>query len=123
MTKLQKYFGSAALLRKIFALALPLCAKSALAVEVSGTVADDRTGKPIAGALVAIPQSTVGASTDPSGRFSIHTGASLPVTIVVSMVGYASQEVEVYDLDAPLRVLLTEDVSYIEEVVVVGYGT
>jgi TonB-linked SusC/RagA family outer membrane protein len=39
------------------------------------------------------------------------------------MVGYASQEVEVYDLDAPLRVLLTEDVSYIEEVVVVGYGT
>jgi TonB-dependent SusC/RagA subfamily outer membrane receptor len=39
------------------------------------------------------------------------------------MVGYASQEVEVYDLDAPLRVLLTENVSYIEEVVVVGYGT
>jgi TonB-linked SusC/RagA family outer membrane protein len=31
--------------------------------------------------------------------------------------------VEVYSVESPIDVLLTEDVSYIEEVVVVGYGT
>ncbi|MDR1342570.1 MAG: TonB-dependent receptor [Prevotellaceae bacterium] len=114
--------------RKIFALALSLCAASvsALAVEISGRVVDDRTGKPVAGALVLIQSSVTGASTGADGKFSISlplTNSSLPVTLAISMVGYTSQEVEVYSVEEPVQVQLAEDVSYIEEVVVVGYGT
>jgi TonB-linked SusC/RagA family outer membrane protein len=78
---------------------------------------------PIAGVAVAIPASAVGASTDADGKFSLYTAASLPVTLSVSLLGYATLEVEVYAAAAPLQILLAEDVSYIDEVVVVGYGT
>jgi TonB-linked SusC/RagA family outer membrane protein len=102
--------------------ALLLCALPSYALEIEGTVFDGRTGKPVAGVAVVVPSTTVGAGTDANGRFSLQLNASLPVTLAFSLLGYGAQEVEVYDVEFPLRVLLTEDVSYIEEVVVVGYG-
>ncbi|MDR0567147.1 MAG: TonB-dependent receptor [Prevotellaceae bacterium] len=99
------------------------CTALSQALEIEGRVLDGRTGKPVAGVAVVIPATTSGASTDAEGKFLLRTGASLPVTLTFSLLGYALQEVEVYEAGAPLRVLLTEDVSYIEEVVVVGYGS
>jgi TonB-linked SusC/RagA family outer membrane protein len=115
--------------RKVFTLALSLCALPSFALEIKGTVSDGRTGKPLAGATALITSSTStststsGVSADAAGKFSLHTGASLPVTLTISFMGYTPQEVEVYDAETPLHVLLIEDVSYIDEVVVVGYGT
>jgi TonB-linked SusC/RagA family outer membrane protein len=111
--------------RKFFALALSLllCALPSLAVEISGTVSDERTGKPVAGATVLISSTSSGASADADGKFYLQTNAPLPVALTVSFMGYIPQEVEVYDAKAPLHILLAEDVSHIEEVVVVGYGT
>jgi TonB-linked SusC/RagA family outer membrane protein len=100
-----------------------LCAQLSHALEIRGTALDGRTGKPVAGVTVAIPAAASGANTDASGKFSLTTSASLPVVLTFSLMGYTPQEVEVYDAESPLRVLLTEEVSYIEEVVVVGYGT
>ncbi|MDR3367304.1 MAG: TonB-dependent receptor [Prevotellaceae bacterium] len=122
--KALKYFGGALLPCSIFifftlSLGLaPLCA-----LEIKGTVLDKRTGKPVVGVTVLIPSTTSGAGTDASGNFTLQTSASLPVVLAFSLMGYAPQEVEVHDVGAPLRVLLAEDVSYIDEVVVVGYGT
>ena len=56
---------------------------------VGGMVVDDKTGRPLAQANIAIPQSHVSVVTNDDGRFSLKAG-TLPDTILVSHIGYAS---------------------------------
>ncbi|UCS95773.1 TonB-dependent receptor [Echinicola marina] len=88
-------------------------------VEVSGTVTA-KDGQPIPGVTV-VEQGTVnGTVTDLDGKYSISVeeGANL----VFSFVGYLSQTVTVSN-QSTLNIVLEDDVSDLEEVVVVGYGT
>jgi TonB-linked SusC/RagA family outer membrane protein len=47
----------------------------------------------------------------------------LPATLLVSFVGYRSQEIVVYDTSDPLVIALGENSNLLEEVVVTGYTT
>src|SRR5699024_1942526 len=38
-------------------------------------------------------------------------------------LGFKTEEVYVYEANVPVNITLTEDVNYLDEVVVVGYGT
>ncbi len=87
---------------------------------VTGTVLDD-TGQPVIGASVKVKnRSTVGAVTDLDGHFSL-AGVKEGETLVISYVGYKSQEVRVGK--DPISVRMSEDNSTLSEVVVVGFGT
>ncbi|WP_225444049.1 TonB-dependent receptor [Echinicola arenosa] len=88
-------------------------------VQVSGTVTD-KNGEPIPGVTV-VEQGTVnGTATDLDGKYtlSVEEGSSL----VYSFVGFLSKTVTVNN-QSVIDVVLEEDVSDLEEVVVVGYGT
>ena len=87
-------------------------------VDVSGS-ARDQIG-PIVGASVIEKGTANGTTTDLEGyfRLSVAPGA----TLVFSSIGYATQEIPIGNRTI-FNVTLREDTEYLDEVVVVGYGT
>lgn len=87
-------------------------------IPIVGTVVDDR-GEPVIGANVSVKGTTIGTITDASGKFTLDVpgGSSL----LVSYIGYLSQEIVVGNKSA-FDIVLVEDSQNLEEVVVVGYG-
>lgn len=61
-------------------------------VTVQGRVTSTATGENVANVTVKIKNGEQGTSTDASGRFTL-TVPSLPVTLVITSVGYESQEI------------------------------
>ncbi|HTM94045.1 MAG TPA: TonB-dependent receptor plug domain-containing protein, partial [Flavisolibacter sp.] len=86
--------------------------------KVSGTIINPRTSSPVAGATVSVKNTTRSTSTDDAGRFSIE--AAQGDVLVITSVGYTSQEVKVGS--GAIRVQLTETDNQMENVVVIGYG-
>ncbi|WP_242117882.1 SusC/RagA family TonB-linked outer membrane protein [Aestuariivivens sediminicola] len=86
---------------------------------ISGVVSDD-SGLPLPGTTVLVKGTSTGVSTDFDGKYAItvNTGQVL----VFSFVGYANQEVTV-GASNTINVTMQEDISSLEEVVVVAYGT
>lgn len=87
-------------------------------LPVTGTVIDD-FGDPVLGANVVVKGTGIGATTDIDGNFSFN--APKGSTIVVSFIGYTSQEI-IFD-GKPINVTLKEDSELLEDVVVIGYGS
>jgi len=86
---------------------------------ISGTVSDE-SGLPLPGTTVLVKGTTNGTSTDFDGKYSIKVNQGS--TLVFSFVGYANQEVSVGSSNT-INVVMSEDASALEEVVVVAYGT
>jgi TonB-linked SusC/RagA family outer membrane protein len=92
-------------------------------VKITGRVLDETTQEPAIGASILLVGSKgVGTVSDADGNFSL-TVPSLPATISVNYMGYQKQEVDVYDSADPIVVQLSENANFLDEVVVVGYGT
>ncbi|RAI94131.1 SusC/RagA family TonB-linked outer membrane protein [Algoriphagus yeomjeoni] len=87
--------------------------------QISGTVYDE-TGQPLPGATILVKGTTTGTTTDLDGKYSISSPAN--GTLVFSFIGYTATEVVVGN-QTVIDVNLTPDLSDLEEVVVVGYGT
>ena len=87
--------------------------------RVTGVVTDD-TGQGVIGASVMEKGTTNGAVTDLDGKYviTVKPGA----TLVFSSIGYATQEIAVGNRTV-IDVNLKEDAEFLDEVVVVGYGT
>ena len=101
-------------------LLLPLFAFSQGKI-VSGVVNDDMGG-PLPGATVQVKGSeSIGSITDFDGKFTIAIRDG-ETRIIVSYVGFVSQEIDIEGQNNIL-VSLEQDVSELEEVVVIGYGT
>lgn len=85
---------------------------------VSGQVID-QLGNPLPGATVIIKGKSIGKSTDFDGNFEIN--AAKGDILVISYVGYATQEVTV--TGDTILVALNEQVSDLDEVQIIAYGT
>jgi TonB-dependent starch-binding outer membrane protein SusC len=105
----------------LFALTL-LVSSSLFAQEkmISGKITDASDGSGIPGTSIAIKGSSKGTSTDANGAFKIT--AADGSTLVVSSVGYLTQEIALGGRSI-IDVALKVDTKALEEVVVVGYGT
>ncbi len=89
-------------------------------VEIRGKVTgEDGTGLP--GASILIKSTTRGTITDTDGNFKLNIADDANTILVVSLVGYVSQEV-VVGTQKVVNVLLKGDNKVLDEVVVVGYG-
>jgi hypothetical protein len=88
-------------------------------VSVTGTVSDSQ-GQPIFGVSVVVKGTSTGAATDFDGNFTIN--ASPSNVLVFSYIGFLKREVAV-GTQKIINVNLEEDVSQLDEAVVVGYGT
>ena len=84
--------------------------------QATGQVSDSQG--PLIGATVMEKGTNNGTVTDFNGNFSLNVKPG--ATLVVSYVGYVSQEIKAGD---NVRVNLKEDGHVVNEVVVIGYGT
>ena len=121
---------SARLLR-VSTLALALCAmprlmmaktNESMMVQQTGTVHGtvvDQSGEPLIGVSVLVKGTTTGTVTDLDGNFSLEAASGK--TLVVSYVGYRTQEIVV--MGSSQKITLREDQQNLDELVVIGYGT
>ncbi len=87
---------------------------------ITGTVTDKKN-ETIPGASIKIKGTNTGAVTDINGKFKL-TIPNEKTILVVSFIGYSSQEITVGDKET-FNIILSEDVHKLEEFVAVGYGT
>ena len=87
---------------------------------VSGTVVD-ASGLPVIGAGVLIEGTSTGAVTDENGKYSIEVPSGDSI-LEFSCMGYQTLKVSL-DGRRVMDVTLREDTQFLDEVVVVGYGT
>jgi len=88
---------------------------------VKGKIADD-TGKPLSGATVTVKGTSLSTTTAADGSFQIETGSQLKPVLVISYVGYLSQDYNVKNA-TNFTVQLQPDIRTLGDVVVVGYAT
>jgi TonB-linked SusC/RagA family outer membrane protein len=100
-------------------LVLILCGNAALAqTELNGKISND-VGEPLSGVSVQVKGTTIGASTNDKGLFSIKT--SSPATLVISYVGYKTQEL-VWRGKQDVTVKMELSKTGLDEVVVTALG-
>lgn len=85
-------------------------------------VVKDNLGEPIIGANILVKGTTShGVITDIDGNFVLEVPTEC--TLLVSYIGFKTQEIKVTSLTKELNISLKEDSEILDEVVVVGYGT
>ena len=88
-------------------------------VVVSGTLTDEND-MPLPGVNIMVKGTTIGAITDIDGNYSI-TVPSADAVLVLSYVGYSTQEIPVGS-QTTISLALAPDLTSLDEVVVIGYG-
>lgn len=102
----------------IFAmLAASSVAQAQTNVTLSGKVFDSDNNEPIAGANITIKNTVLGTISDGDGKFTLSSKEQLPLTLVISFLGYKTQEVTVSSAEA-LDVKLVPGALLGEEVVI-----
>lgn len=89
-------------------------------VKIHGTVTDE-SGEPLIGASILIKGTSRGTTSDANGEFNLEIEPS-STTLIISYIGYKSQEVKV-NQGKVFRIVLITDNNVMEDVVVTGYGT
>jgi len=86
---------------------------------ISGYVFDEAENKPMEGAFVYIDGTTISASTDAKGFFSITTGHKYNAALIITFMGFETLRIEdPYKYGKPFKVLLREDAIMLNEVVI-----
>ena len=90
-------------------------------VSVTGKVTDAANGLPLFGVSIGIAGTAAGTISDADGKFSIQV-PSKEAVLAFSSVGYKSQQI-VVGKNTQLNVALVLEMTQLEQIVVVGYGT
>ncbi|SIQ99601.1 SusC/RagA family TonB-linked outer membrane protein [Maribacter ulvicola] len=86
---------------------------------ITGTITDD-SNQPLPGANVLVKNTANGVQSDFDGNFSI--SATSADVLVFSYIGFSKKEITVGS-QSVINIILKEDASQLDEVVVVGYGS
>jgi TonB-linked SusC/RagA family outer membrane protein len=119
---LAKLFDSSNIAYKVFEDNLVvITSKSILQQNITGKITDAQTGEPVPGANIVIEGTTLGTTSDSNGRYSLELPNTNAV-IIVSSIGYNSEKIQLSG-QASLDIKLVPDITKLDEVIVVGYGT
>ena len=99
-------------------MSIPAAAAAQNGYEVKGVIVD--AIGPVVGATVMEPGTTVGTVSDLDGNYTL-TVSSADATVEVSCIGYATRTFKASEM--PATITLSEDTEFLDEVVVIGYGT
>lgn len=89
--------------------------------RVTGIVTDANSGEALPGVSILVKGSTVGATSNNDGKFSVNIPDKKDAALIFSFVGYVSETVVVGNRNE-LTLSLNPDQKMLEEVVVIGYG-
>ncbi|MFC5285055.1 SusC/RagA family TonB-linked outer membrane protein [Pedobacter alpinus] len=90
-------------------------------IKVTGKVTDE-SGVTLPGVSISIKGTSLGAQTDALGAFAINVPNGADAVLKVSYIGFVSQEIMIAG-KSTFNIILKEDKTSLQEVVVVGYGT
>ncbi|WP_343669306.1 SusC/RagA family TonB-linked outer membrane protein [Chitinophaga sp.] len=109
-----------------FSLLLLFCLFSTYALfaqqNVTGQIRDAKTGQPVPGVTIRVPNTSRGTMSDATGKYSIAVPAGAS-TLVISYTGYKTQTIRLTSNQAVLNLTLEEDLAHLDEVVVTGAAT
>lgn len=108
------------MIKKILLLAFLVFGSAAMLAQttITGTVKDAKTGETLPGANIKVERKAVGSSTDFDGNFSLNVVDIPPFSIEVSVLGYKTEKVEVTKNNQNIDVVLTENETFLDEIVV-----
>ena len=86
---------------------------------VTGTVISNEAGEPIIGASIRVSGTAIGTTTDGNGKFSL----SVPQDAKTLEISYVGMEPVTVPVRSKIRIVLKSDEQYLDEVMVVAYGT
>lgn len=82
-------------MRRLFVVAAWMLATlNLIAQSLSGSVYDANSNLPLPGATILLKGTSLGTISSTDGSFTLRPSGNPPFTLVVSMVGYESQEIE-----------------------------
>jgi TonB-linked SusC/RagA family outer membrane protein len=87
---------------------------------IRGVITDEK-GNPLPGVTIVVKGTTRGITTELNGNYVLEN-VPAQSTLVVSFIGYKTQEILV-EGRAQINIVLQEELTALEEVVVIGYGT
>ncbi len=86
--------------------------------QISGTITDGTTKEPLVGVSVRVKGTVTGTISDLKGNFSVTTATKPPFMVEVTSVGYSTQEIKIDGSSSKLSIVMKEQVTLSEEVVV-----
>jgi outer membrane receptor protein involved in Fe transport len=89
---------------------------------LKGEIKDSKTGEVLIGASVLVKGTSEAIATDYDGNFELKTKQPLPVTLVVSYIGYTAQSIVVSNSRDRIKVALAEEANVLNEVTVIERG-
>ncbi len=116
MKKKMKFFRKSSLLFLLICLQMPLFAQN---IKVSGTVTD-ASGGPIPGVNITVKGTTNGTISGGDGNYFLEAPGN--AELVFQFIGFTSQTIQLNG-QSTLNVVMQEEYTDLDEVVVVGYGT
>ena len=90
---------------------------------INGSVKNNVTGETVPAVSITVKGSGAGTYTNDKGNFTLEANTPLPLTIVVSSIGFKLQEVVVTTASEPVNVSLTPESALGQEVVVAATRT
>ena len=102
-------------------LAVSLGIATAQTLTVRGTVVAEKDGQPVAGAYVLVNGTTIGTITNENGEFGIREVPADAKEIIVTFLGMTTASAPVQA--EPLKIVMHEDATYLDETTVVAFGT
>ena len=87
-------------------------------IEISGTVLEQDTKKPMEGVSIQIKNVQSGSITNSKGAFTLRTRSKFPITLVFSSIGFQQQEFEIKSPASSLAIELVTQTMLGKEVVV-----
>ena len=90
-------------------------------LTVTGTVVAESDGQPVVGAYVLVNGTTLGTITNDNGEFGIRNVPADAKEIIVTFLGMSTASAPVQA--EPVRVVMKYDQNYLDETIVVAYGT
>ena len=89
--------------------------------KITGRITHARDNTPMQGVSILVKNSLIGVTSDVQGNYSLDVNSSNSI-LVFSYTGFATQEIRVAN-NTQINVQMEEEVSALDDVVVIGYGT
>tara|TARA_R110002073_G_scaffold40547_5_gene115110 strand:- start:226697 stop:229444 length:2748 start_codon:yes stop_codon:yes gene_type:complete len=85
---------------------------------VTGTVTDAASNQPIPGVNIRLEGKYIGTTTDFDGNFTLQVVETPPFKVVISIIGYGNQTIDITENNQKVDVALVESETSLDEVVV-----
>ena len=107
--------------RRFLTLLILLTSQYIYARTISGTITDKENGGAVVGVTILVKGTLQGTISGLDGNFTLFTGTEYPLTLVVSCIGFTTQEILVAsDSVGDLRIALEEESVVLGQEVVVS---